>query len=78
MPTRPVAPVRIRCMIRLGIWVQGLDIRSMAGYLEIVRLWGKKRISIVQEKNSVSTEITGIVKLPGRCLTTTTVKRNDD
>ena len=37
VPTRPVAPVRMRCMARLGIGVQGLEmeIGSELGFLRL-------------------------------------------
>ena len=49
VPMRPVAPVRMMCMIRLGMEVQGLDIGLGVGVFEVVSFGGREgRISIVQ------------------------------
>lgn len=55
----------------IGYWVDGW----VFGDCEVV---GEEENIYSSVKICVSTEITRIVKLPGRCLTTTTVKRNDD
>lgn len=41
VPMRPVAPVRMMCMIRLGIGVQGLDIGLGVGVFEVVSCGGR-------------------------------------
>lgn len=49
VPMRPVAPVRMICMIRLGMEVQGLDIGLGVGVFEVVSFGRREgRISIVQ------------------------------
>ena len=61
-------------MVRLGIWVQGLDMGSSGWVFGGCDAVGEEENIYSSVEICVSTAIIGIVKLPGRCLTTTTVR----